>query len=341
MQTINLDQELSVWENLDLHGRLFGMGRVERRKRITHLLAYVDLINWKRALVKQLSGGMKRRLIIARALLHAPAILFLDEPTVGLDAEIRRRIWALIKNAQQDGTTIFLTTHYIEEAEFLADRVAFLNEGRIVTIDTPQNLMARIGVWAIDRMDDGNIKTVYFKSRQEADAFVMMQKGSFTVRRVNLEDFIPLAYREKGKMLNGFIAVYLREILILKRRIIKQVLSMCVSPLLYMIAFGYAVEEGARFTGHTYREFLIPGLVAMSSMTQSYAIAVEINVARFYWHIFEEFQASPVSNIAYVAGEVLAGITRGQLSVIIILGTGGLCGILALLESCFLAWSRS
>ena len=188
MQSINLDQELSVWENLDLHGRLFGMGRSERKDRINELLAYVDLIGRKRSLVKELSGGMKRRLTIARALVHAPAILFLDEPTVGLDAAIRRRIWALIKKIQGQGTTIFLTTHYIEEAEFLADRVAFLDKGRIVTIDKPQNLMARIGAWAIDQMDDGNIKTVYFKSRQEADAFVRRQKGSFTVRRVNLED---------------------------------------------------------------------------------------------------------------------------------------------------------
>ncbi|MBW2030073.1 MAG: ABC transporter permease [Deltaproteobacteria bacterium] len=123
-------------------------------------------------------------------------------------------------------------------------------------------------------------------------------------------------------MLNRFIAVYLREILILRHRIKRQILSMSVSPLLYMIAFGYAMGKGARFDGHTYREFLIPGLVAMSSMTQAFAIAVDINVARFYWHIFEEFQAAPVSNTAYVAGEVLAGITRAMLSVVIILIIG-------------------
>jgi len=123
-------------------------------------------------------------------------------------------------------------------------------------------------------------------------------------------------------MLNRFIAVYLREILILKRRIKRQILSMSVSPLLYMIAFGYAMGGGAKFDGHSYREFLIPGLVAMSSMTQAFAIAVDINVARFYWHIFEEFQAAPVSNTAYVAGEVMAGITRAVLSVVIILIIG-------------------
>ncbi|MBW2030074.1 MAG: ATP-binding cassette domain-containing protein [Deltaproteobacteria bacterium] len=188
MQSINLDQELTVSENLDIHGRLFGMSTSERRRKIDQMLAYVDLIDRKKSLVKQLSGGMKRRLTIARAMVHSPEILFLDEPTVGLDAAIRRRIWALIKEIQKKGTTIFLTTHYIEEAEFLADRVAFLDKGRIVVIDKPRSLMARTGTWAIDQMDKGNMKTVYFRTRQEADAFVTGQKESYTLRRVNLED---------------------------------------------------------------------------------------------------------------------------------------------------------
>ncbi len=188
MQSINLDQELTIFENLDIHGRLFNMSSAKRRKKIDELLAYVDLIDRKKSLVKQLSGGMKRRLMIARAMVHSPRILFLDEPTVGLDAEIRRRIWGLIKKIQNRGTTILLTTHYIEEAEFLADRVAFLDEGKIVVIDTPQKLMDQTGDWAIDRMDGDKIKTVYFKTRQEADAFIASQQESYTLRRVNLED---------------------------------------------------------------------------------------------------------------------------------------------------------
>ncbi len=188
MQSINLDQELTIFENLDIHGRLFNMSSAKRRKKIDELLAYVDLIERKKSLVKQLSGGMKRRLMIARAMVHSPRILFLDEPTVGLDAEIRRRIWGLIKKIQNRGTTILLTTHYIEEAEFLADRVAFLDEGKIVVIDTPQKLMDQTGDWAIDRMDGDKIKTVYFKTRQEADAFIASQQESYTLRRVNLED---------------------------------------------------------------------------------------------------------------------------------------------------------
>ncbi len=123
-------------------------------------------------------------------------------------------------------------------------------------------------------------------------------------------------------MFNQFLAVYLREVFILRRRLTRHILSMSVSPILYMIAFGYAIGNSIKFNGHTYREFLIPGLIAMSSMTQAFSISVEINVARFYWHIFEEFQAAPINNFIYVAGEVLAGISRAFLSVIIILLIG-------------------
>jgi ABC-type multidrug transport system permease subunit len=117
----------------------------------------------------------------------------------------------------------------------------------------------------------------------------------------------------------GCLAVYYREILILRRKLFKQIASMAVSPLLYLVAFGFAMGRDVSYQGHTYQEFLIPGLVAMVSMTQAFAIAGEINIARFYWHIFEEFQAAPLSNVAFVAGEVLAGITRALLAVVVIL----------------------
>ncbi|MFH0727786.1 MAG: ABC transporter ATP-binding protein [Pseudomonadota bacterium] len=187
-QHINLDSELTVFENLDIHGRLFGMPAVKRKTGITALLTYVEMENRMKSLIKQLSGGLKRRVMIARALLHSPRILFLDEPTVGLDAAIRRRIWALIKKIQQDGTTIFLTTHYIEEAEFLADRVAFLNEGRIVAVDKPARLMRQIGEWAIDQLTDTGITTRYFENREAARGAMNGQDAGFTLRRVNLED---------------------------------------------------------------------------------------------------------------------------------------------------------
>jgi ABC-2 type transport system ATP-binding protein len=187
-QSINLDRELSVFENLTIHGKLFRMDRQERNARINELLDYVEMGDRKETLVKNLSGGLKRRLMIARALLHSPSILFLDEPTVGLDAAIRRKIWALIRKIQQHGTTIFLTTHYIEEAEFLADRVAFLDKGSLVVVDTPDNLMNRMGAWALDRLKEDDMETLYFNDRKEANDYIAAHKDSFTLRRVNLED---------------------------------------------------------------------------------------------------------------------------------------------------------
>jgi ABC-2 type transport system permease protein len=119
--------------------------------------------------------------------------------------------------------------------------------------------------------------------------------------------------------MRGWFAIYYRELLILKKKFFRQIASMSVGPTLYLIAFGFGMGKDVQLQGHSYLEFLIPGLVAMNSMTQSFAIASEINIARFYWRIFEEFQAAPIRNIAYVTGEVLAGITRALLSVAVII----------------------
>jgi len=187
-QYTNLDGELTVAENLLIHGLLHHMSRRDIKRRRSLLLEYVEMSDRSHQPVKTLSGGLKRRLLIARALMHDPKILFLDEPTVGLDPAIRRRIWALIKKIQHDGTTIFLTTHYIEEAEFLAGRVALLDAGRIVTVDSPAHLMAAIGEWAVDNFLENRLQTVYFKSRDEAGNYAGNQTDGCTVRRVNLED---------------------------------------------------------------------------------------------------------------------------------------------------------
>jgi len=128
--------------------------------------------------------------------------------------------------------------------------------------------------------------------------------------------------------MQGWNAIYYRELLIIKRRLTRLIASMSVSPLLYLVAFGYAMGNTVKIDGHTYMEFLIPGLAAMSSMTQAFAIASEINIARFYWHIFEEFQSAPISNLAYVTGEVLAGMTRALISVCVILTLGAFFGII-------------
>jgi ABC-2 type transport system ATP-binding protein len=126
--------------------------------------------------------------MIARALMHKPRLLFLDEPTVGLDPAIRKRIWGLIKKVRQDGVTVFLTTHYIEEAEFLADRVAFIHQGRRVALGAPTEIMNAIGQWAVDHYLDAELQTDYFTDRDEANKYIQAHEGEFTLRRVNLED---------------------------------------------------------------------------------------------------------------------------------------------------------
>lgn len=142
-QHINFDQDLTVGENMELNARLHHMEKKEREARIKELLEYVELSDTVNNGVRSLSGGMKRRLLIARALIHRPRILFMDEPTVALDPQVRRRIWKLTKELASQGVTVLLTTHYIEEAEELCNRVAMLNKGKLVEIDTPQNFCSK------------------------------------------------------------------------------------------------------------------------------------------------------------------------------------------------------
>ncbi len=130
-----------------------------------------------------------------------------------------------------------------------------------------------------------------------------------------------------GRMLSGSWAIFLREMLILRSRGKKVLLSMAVSPTLYLVAFGLGVGRNMQVAGHPYLEFLIPGLIAMGTMNQSFGIAGEINIARFYWKIFEEFQASPISDLAYVIGEVAAGMAKAMISVMIIIALSGLFGV--------------
>ena len=127
--------------------------------------------------------------------------------------------------------------------------------------------------------------------------------------------------------MSAFMAVFLRELLILKRRLKRQISGMAVSPLLYMLTFGYALGSHLTMGEHSYLEFLVPGLVAMSSMTQAFSIATDINVARFYFFVFEEIQASPTSRPAYVLGEICAGLVRVLLAVLVIIALGLLFGV--------------
>jgi len=141
-----LDTELTGKENLDFHARMYGLSRAEREKRIVDVLQLVDLTDKADVLVKNYSGGMKRRLEIARGLMHYPKVLFLDEPTLGLDTQTRNAIWSYIKRLnKEEGTTIFLTTHYMEEADYLSDRAAIIDHGKLLVVDKPEELKNKVG----------------------------------------------------------------------------------------------------------------------------------------------------------------------------------------------------
>jgi len=140
-QDPSLDDELTAWENLEFHGVLYSVPKNVRITRIEELMKFVELWDRKNALVKTFSGGMKRRLEIARGLLHHPKIFFLDEPTIGLDPQTRNHMWDYVKNLnKKEQITVFFTTHYIEEAEKVADRIIVIDKGKIVATGTPDDL---------------------------------------------------------------------------------------------------------------------------------------------------------------------------------------------------------
>ncbi len=144
-QQNTLDRQLTVWENLYFHGLLFGISTAESKKLATDLLEQFHLAKWATASVYALSGGMAQRLMVARSIMHRPAVLFLDEPTAGLDPQSRLALWEILGDLNRSGQTIVLTTHYMEEADKLCDRVAVMDHGRILALDTPAALKRGVG----------------------------------------------------------------------------------------------------------------------------------------------------------------------------------------------------
>jgi ABC-2 type transport system ATP-binding protein len=144
-QQNTLDRQLTCWENLYFHGRLFGMGARQSKEAADDLLEKFHLAKWAKASVYALSGGMAQRLMVARSILHRPAVLFMDEPTAGLDPQSRLALWEILGELNRDGQTILLTTHYMEEADQLCNRVAIMDHGRILALDTPSGLKSTVG----------------------------------------------------------------------------------------------------------------------------------------------------------------------------------------------------
>lgn len=195
-QTLNFDPELTGKESLLIHGMLYGMSRKAIRVRIKELIEFADLADAAHRPVSTYSGGMKRRLSIARAMMHNPRVILLDEPTVGLDAHTRRKVWDLIRRLRDEGCTIILTTHYIEEAEVLADNVVIIDHGRMIAEGSPNELIAGAGSVAVDYSGHAGTDTAFFETRHLAAEFVSTLDARATIRHANLEDvFIRLTGR--------------------------------------------------------------------------------------------------------------------------------------------------
>jgi len=166
-QETALDSKLTGFENLDFHSVMYGMNKKNRVKKIREVLQLVELTDKADQLVEKYSGGMKRRLEIARGLIHEPEVLFLDEPTLGLDAQTRRHIWEYIKNLNEGSKiSIILTTHYMEEADFLCERVGIMDKGKIVAMDTPNELKNHIGADIVRLKVEGDCDTKIFEELQ-------------------------------------------------------------------------------------------------------------------------------------------------------------------------------
>lgn len=198
-QNLNFDQDLTAGENLELHARLYHLPKDRREKRIKELLEFVELEDVVNDSVRKLSGGMKRRLLIARGLIHEPDVLFMDEPTVALDPQVRRRIWDLIRKMARKGTTVLLTTHYIEEAAALCDRVAIMKKGSILAIDSPQGFIDHYGHYMAEWEGANGMACRFFAGEEEAEAFVETMTIKANVRPATLEDvFVELTGRREG-----------------------------------------------------------------------------------------------------------------------------------------------
>ena len=202
-QHISLDKDLTVRQNLKQHALLHKIPKSELKDKVESTASILELGEYMDRKVESLSGGWKRKTSIIASIIHDPTVLFLDEPTAGLDTRSRHMLWDLVRMLNRKGTTIFLTTHYIEEAESLCDRVAIINHGSIVAIGTVDDLRDMIGRVAVETTDEnGKVSISYFQTREDAKRYTEgLDDGYFNVRRTTLEDvFLELTGESRGKL---------------------------------------------------------------------------------------------------------------------------------------------
>jgi len=187
-QEYSMRQDMTVDEVMEYQGRLYYMRKKEIRAKSDELFEFAGLQEFRHRVVRHLSGGMKRKLMVCRALLTDPEILLLDEPTAGMDALSRRQMWNLLRRLKNDKLTILLTTHYIDEAQALCNRVAFIDGGKLDVVDAPLRLIEGLGAFAVDLVEESEIRTRYFSSREDAIAYLQELPDDAILRATTLED---------------------------------------------------------------------------------------------------------------------------------------------------------
>ena len=187
-QEYSMRQDMDMDEIMEYQGRLYFIPVKQIRTRTEELFRFAGLMEHRYKTIRKLSGGMKRKLMVCRALLTEPEILLLDEPTAGMDAISRRQMWNLLRQLNEQGLTILLTTHYMEEAQALCHRVALLNGGRLNDVDTPANLIHKLGAYAVDEHRPDGVHSQYFSEREQAIAHLSALRGQCTLRDTTLED---------------------------------------------------------------------------------------------------------------------------------------------------------
>ncbi len=188
-QEYSMRQDMTMDEVMEYQGRLYFMPRKKIHARTEELLDFCGLLPFRRRTVRKLSGGMKRKLMVCRALLTEPEILLLDEPTAGMDALSRRQMWNLLRRLNQDNLTILLTTHYMEEAESLCGRVALMHEGRLEEVNTPQAMIDALGPVTVDEQTADGVQSRHFATRESAIAYLSdAAHTQVSLRSTTLED---------------------------------------------------------------------------------------------------------------------------------------------------------
>ena len=338
-QEMNFNMFESLFTIVVNQAGFYGIPRSLAKQRAEKYLKQLSLWDRRNSIARSLSGGMKRRLMIARALMHEPRLLILDEPTAGVDIEIRRSMWEFLRNINEQGTTIILTTHYLEEAENLCRNVAIIEGGRIIERDSMVKVLRKlqteifvlnlneslaeppeIAGFRTTLADDRTLEVEVSKGQTLNDIFAQLTAKGIRVNsmrnKVNrLEElFIRLVDVSARAEWVGFSTIIIREFNRIVRIWGQTIVPPTVTATLYFVIFGSLIgKRVGQVGGYDYMQFIAPGLIMMTVITNSYANVVSSFFGAKFGKHLEELLVSPMPNWLILSGYIAGGMLRGLL----------------------------